>query len=173
MKKQVLYLLFGILVLTSCNHYESKVPISSSNNSVIEESLLGEWFLSSENKKDEKSGILEVLPFNDTEYLVQLKEIEDSTQYIKSILNIRMFSSEIKNNIYLNLQFIGTDSEKDFMIYCFKPISGNRYKVFFLSKDKFNMNFTKSENFKKYIEEHSKEFEKAFEIEGILKRKID
>lgn len=172
MKRQALLLLFGILVLTSCNHYESEVPISSSSNSVIEESLLGEWFLLSENKKDETSGYLEVMPFNDTEYLVQLKEIEDSTQYIESIINIRMFSSKIKRNTYLNLQFIGADSEKDFMIYRFKAISGNRYKVYFLSKDKFNMNFVNSDNFREYIEKHPKEFEKAFEVEGILERKI-
>ena len=172
MKRQALLLLFGILILTSCNHYESEVSISSSSNSMIEESLLGEWFLSDENKKDETSGILEVLPFNDTEYLVQLKEIEESTQLIKSIINIRMFSSKIEKNIYLNLQFIGADHEKDFLIYRFKPISGNRYKVFFLSKDKFNMNFTQSESFREYIEKHPKEFEKAFEVEGILRRKI-
>lgn len=172
MKRQMLLLLFGILVLTSCNHYESKVPISSSDNSVIEESLLGEWILSSENKKDETSGYLEVIPFNDTEYLVQLKEVEDSTQHIESIINIRMFSSEIKKDVYLNLQFIGADSEKDFMIYRFKSISGNRYKVFFLSKDRFNMNFTNSASFQEYIEKHPKEFEKAFEVEGILERKI-
>jgi len=172
MKRQMLLLLLGILVLTSCNHYESKLPISSSDNSVIEKSLLGKWILSSENKKDETSGYLEVLPFNDTEYLVQLKEVEDSTQYIESIINIRMFSSEVKKNIYLNLQFIGNDSEKDFMIYRFKSISGNRYKVFFLSKDRFNMNFTNSLSFQEYIEKHPKEFEKAFEVEGILERKI-
>lgn len=172
MKRQALLLLFGIFVLTSCNHYESEVPISSSSNSVIEECLLGEWFLLSENKKDETSGYLEVMPFNDTEYLVQLKEIEDSTQNIESIINIRMFSSKIKRNTYLNLQFIGADSEKDFMIYRFKAISGNRYKVYFLSKDKFNMNFINSDSFREYIEKHPKEFEKAFEVEGILERKI-
>lgn len=172
MKRQALLLLFGIFVLTSCNHYESEVSISSSSNSVIEECLLGEWFLLSENKKDETTGYLEVMPFNDTEYLVQLKEIEDSTQNIESIINIRMFSSKIKRNTYLNLQFIGADSEKDFMIYRFKAISGNRYKVYFLSKDKFNMNFINSDSFREYIEKHPKEFEKAFEVEGILERKI-
>ncbi|BAX80217.1 hypothetical protein [Labilibaculum antarcticum] len=172
MKRQMLLLLFGLLVLTSCNHYESKVPISSSDNSVIEKALLGEWILTSENKKDDTSGYLEVLPFNDTEYLVQLKEIKDSTQYIESIINIRMFSSEINKDIYLNLQFVGSDSEKDFMIYRFKSISGNRYKVFFLSKDLFSKTFTNSLSFQKYIENHPKEFEKAFEVEGVIERKI-
>lgn len=171
MKRQMLLLLFGILVLTSCNHYESKVPISSSSNSVIEEAILGKWILSSENKKDETSGYIEVIPFNDTEYLLQLKDVDDSTQSIKSIINIRMFSSEVNNNVYLNLQFIGTDIEKDFLIYRFKPISGNRYKIFFLSKDQFNMKFTNSKNFREYIEKNSKDFEKYFEVEGILERK--
>ncbi len=171
MKRQILLLLFGILVLTSCNHYESKVPISSSTNSVIEEDLLGQWILSSENKKDETSGFLEVIPFNNTEYLVQLKEVDDSTQYIESVINLRMFSSEVNKNVYLNLQFIGNDNEKDFLIYRFKPISGNRFKIFFLAKDQFNMKFINSEKFKEYIEKNTADFEKYFELEGILERK--
>ncbi|MUP36838.1 hypothetical protein [Labilibaculum euxinus] len=172
MKKQVLLLLLGILVLTSCNHYESKVPISPSGNSVIEKSLLGEWILSSENKKEEASGYIEVIPFNDTEYLVQLKEIADSTKNIESIINIRMFSSEVNENVYFNMQFVGSDSDKGFMIYRYKPIAGNRYKVFFLSKDQFNKVFPNSKSFKEYIETHTKEFEKYFDVEGILERKI-
>ncbi|WP_372755911.1 hypothetical protein [Labilibaculum sp.] len=173
MKRQVLLLLFGILVFTSCNHYESKVAISSSENSEIDTNLFGEWTLTSENDKDKISGYLEVIPFNDTEYLIQLNEVADSSKYIKSILNFRMYSSVVQKNEYLNVQFIGSDSEKTFMIYRIKSISGNRYKVFYLSKEQFNIEFKDSASFYEYIEKHSKEFEKAFEVEGILERKIN
>jgi hypothetical protein len=173
MKRQVLLLLFGILFFTSCNHYESKVPISSSENSEIDTNLLGEWTLSSENKKDKISGYLDVIPFNDTEYLIQLNEIADSSKYIKSILNFRMYSSLVQKSEYLNVQFISTDNEKEFMIYRIKAISGNRYKIFFLSKEQFNREFKDSKSFYDYIEQHEKEFEKAFEVEGILERKIN
>lgn len=172
MKRQVL-LLFGILVFTSCNHYESKIPISSSNNSKIDTNLLGEWTLSSENDKEKASGYLDVIPFNDTEYLIQLYEIADSSKYIKSILNFRMYSSLVQKNEYLNVQFIGSNKEKEFMIYRIKAISGNRYKIFFLSREQFNTEFKDSKDFYEYIEQHHKEFEKAFEVEGILERKIN
>jgi len=173
MKKILLLSLLGIFVLSSCNHYVSKVPITSSENSEIDKNLLGEWVLSSEKKEDKTSGYLEVIPFNEMEYLIQLKEYADSTQFIESIINLRMFSSEVKHNVYLNLQFIGIDDEKEFMIYRFKPISGNRYKVFFLSRDKFSIEFNNSKSFEEYIEKHSKEFEKSFDVEGILNRKTD
>ncbi|PKQ63598.1 hypothetical protein BZG02_09530 [Labilibaculum filiforme] len=158
--------------MTSCNHYESKVPISSPSNSIIEESLLGEWILSPESKSEEASGYLEVIPFNDNEYLVQLKEYADSTKHIESIINIRMFASEVSKNTYFNLQFIGTDIDKGFMIYRFKPVSGNRYKVFFLSKNEFNKTFPNSKSFREFVEKNPKEFDKYFEMEGILERKI-
>lgn len=172
MNKPTLLIFLVLLIFTSCNHYESEVPITNSNHSVIDSKLLGQWFLSSENVKDDTSGFLEVIPFNKNEYLIQLKEFVDSTRHIESIVNLRMFASEVNNKTYLNLQFIGSENDNQFMIYRFKSISGNRYKLYFLAKDKFTKTFTDSESFKKHIENHSKEFEKLFEVEGILQRKI-
>ncbi|MBI9060220.1 hypothetical protein L3049_21385 [Labilibaculum sp. DW002] len=172
MKRQTLLIVLAIFVLTSCNHYESEVPITNSDNSIIDSDLLGQWYLSSDNKEDDTSGFLEVIPFNKTEYLVQLKEFVDSSEHIESIVNMRMFSSKIKKDTYLNLQFIGSDDDNKFLIYRFKSISGNRYKLYFLSKEKFTKKFTNPKSFESYIEQNSKEFEKSFEVEGILKRKI-
>lgn len=165
--------MLGVVLMSSCNHYESRVPITSSSTSGIDKEILGEWILSSDNKKEDTSGYLEIIPFSNSEYLVQLKEYADSTQYIESIINLRMFSSKIKNNTFLNLQFIGSESDKTYMIYRFKKVSGNRYKVYFLSKDKFNIEFNNSKSFQEYIEKHPKEFEKSFIVEGVLTRKIE
>ena len=123
MKRQTLLIVLAIFVLTSCNHYESEVPITNSDNSIIDSDLLGQWYLSSDNKEDDTSGFLEVIPFNKTEYLVQLKEFVDSSEHIESIVNMRMFSSKIKKDTYLNLQFIGSDDDNKFLIYRFKSIS--------------------------------------------------
>ena len=169
--KQLLLPLLSILFFASCNHYESDVPIQPSNNSQIEEELLGEWILSSEKKDDKTSGFIEVIAFNDHEYLVQVKEYADSTKLIQSIVNIRMFSTQINGNTYFNLQLIGAENDNTFMIYRIKPISGNRHKLFYLSKDQFTMEFKDSDNFMEYIKNHFKEFDKAFEAEGILSRK--
>ena len=172
MKIHTLLIVLAIFVLTSCNHYESEVPITNSDNSIIDSNLLGQWYLSSDNKKENTSGFLEIIPFNKSECLVQLKEFVDSSDHIQSIVNMRMFSSKIKKDTYLNIQFLGSDDDNKFFIYRFKSISGNRYKLYFLSKEKFTKEFTDSKSFKAYIEQNSKEFEKAFEVEGILKRKI-
>lgn len=170
--KRRLFPLLGMLLLCSCNHFTTEVPISSPENSEIDTDLLGKWILSTEKKEDRSLDYLEVSPFNEHEYLIQLIEYKDSSQLIKSFFNIRMFSSKLKDETYFNLQFIGLDN-KDFMIYKVTPISSNQYKLYFLSTNRFDKEFRQSEKFKDYIDKHPHEFEEAFEEEGILFRKPD
>jgi len=171
--KRLLLPIFTIFILASCSHYESATPLGPPEKSSVEESLLGEWILSDEKKENETSGFLNVMAFNHHEYLVQLYELADSSEYIESVLNLRMFSTQIKKDNYFNLIFLGPDAESSYMIYRLKEISGNRYKLMYLSKDKFELKFENPESFKKYVETNQKEFNKAFLPEGILSRKID
>jgi len=171
--KRLLLPIFTIFILASCSHYESAVPLGPPEKSIIEESILGEWILSDEKKENETSGFLKVMVFNQHEYLVQLYEFVDSSEHIESVLNLRMFSTQIKKDNYLNLMFLGPDAESSYMIYRLKEISGNRYKLMYLSKDKFETKFENSGSFKKYVETNQKEFNKSFLPEGILSRKIN
>jgi len=170
--KNILFALLLVLSLSSCSHYESKVSIGSPN-SPTNSNLLGEWILADNVKDGKVSGYIDVQSFNKSEYLVQLIEHADSSNYMESIINLRMFETRIKNSTYLNLQFLGDDNDKTYMIYRFKSISGNRYKLYYLSKELFQKEFHSSDAFKMYIQNHHKEFDKAFEVEGILSRKIN
>lgn len=49
--KRRLFPLLGMLLLCSCNHFTTEVPISSPENSEIDTDLLGKWILSTEKKK--------------------------------------------------------------------------------------------------------------------------
>jgi hypothetical protein len=169
--RPILLIFFGLTLLSSCNHYESSVPLSTPENSNINPALLGEWILTEEKKEKDTSGFIEVIAFNKNEYLVQLKEYVDSSKHIASVVCMRMFDTKIDKNTYLNLQFIGDNNEKSFMIYKFKPISGNRYKIFYLSKEHFIKEFDQTNKFQAYVRSHIKEFEKSFVQEGILSRK--
>ncbi|RUT73132.1 hypothetical protein [Ancylomarina longa] len=169
--KNILFAVLVLLSLSSCNHYESKVSIGSPNTT-INSNLLGEWILAEDHKDGEISGFIDVLAFNKSEYLVQLIEYADSSNYMESIINMRMFETKIRNSTYLNLQFLGDDNDKSYMIYRFKSISGNRYKLYYLSKELFQKEFHNSKEFEEYAKTHYKEFDKSFEVEGILSRKI-
>lgn len=172
MKRSILFTSL-LLLMASCNHFESEVPITDSSNSEITTELLGKWILTDEQKHENTTGFIEIIPFNKNEYLVQLKEYVDSSSHIASIVSIRMFESKIKKDKYLNLQLLGNKEDLKYMIYKFKPISKNRFKIYYLTKDAFDHEFSDSEKFLSYIMANYKEFEKAFKMEGIISRKIN
>ncbi|NOU61536.1 hypothetical protein [Marinifilum caeruleilacunae] len=171
--KNLLVALFSIIALASCSTYESEVPLGNPGDTELDDKFLGKWILSEEKKTEEVSGHIEIIPFNRQEYLVQIIEYADSTDYLESILNFRMFPSKIKKDIYYNLQMLGTDEKSSFLIYKLKAISGNRYKLLYLAKDHFEKQFNSTGEFRKYVESNQKEFNKTFMTEGVLSRKVE
>ncbi|WP_421921003.1 hypothetical protein [Marinifilum sp.] len=59
------------------------------------------------------------------------------------------------------------------MIYKLQAISGNRYKLLYLAKDHFDKQFKSADEFREFVENNQKEFNKTFITEGILSRKIE
>lgn len=160
-----------VVCLTSCSIYESEVPLGKPGSTEVKSEILGKWILNEEKKNEEVSGHIEIFSFNSNEYLVQVSEYADTTDHIESFLNFRMFPIQINKEIYYNIQILSNDEETQYSIYKLKPISGNRYKLLYLSKEQFEKLFTSSTDFRKYVEMNQKEFNKAFMTEGILKRR--
>ncbi|MFA8433965.1 MAG: hypothetical protein ACEPOZ_05565 [Marinifilaceae bacterium] len=169
--KHILFYLCTLLLLSSCNYYESEVPITSSSEASIDSSLLGQWILTTEKKEDRIGGYVEIIPFNDHEHLIQLVDYQDSTTLIKSIENIRMFTSTINKRTYFNIQMLEKSGRSNYLIFRTKAISRHRLKLFYLSKDLFQKKFDRQKHFEEYIEDHQKEFDSYFQLEGILVRK--
>ena len=106
--KNLFLILTLVVILTSCNEYTSKFPISTAETSSSYQKLLGEWkFVShsqdTSNSWDNKLGphILQVTKFNKNEFLLECVSTLDSTLIIKEYMKKthlgRGWVSKIKN----------------------------------------------------------------------------
>jgi hypothetical protein len=127
--KNLFLILTLVVILTSCNEYTSKFPISIAETSSSYQKLLGKWkFVShsqdTSNSWDNKLGphILQVTKFNKNEFLLECFSTLDSTLIIKEYMKKthlgRGWVSKIKNEYLVTLTPIGKKiKEIEFFTY--------------------------------------------------------
>jgi hypothetical protein len=87
-----------LIAITGCP-YNSKVPLSDPQKSVIDSTLLGRWINMRTNNKGSKD-TLTILKFNDHEYYIESLEIKDGKLFIE---RARGFTTVISNKKILNI----------------------------------------------------------------------
>jgi hypothetical protein len=87
-----------LIAMTGCP-YNSKVPLSDPQKSVIDTTLLGRWVNMRTNNKGSKD-TLAILKFNDHEYYIESLENKDGKLFIE---RARGFTTIIGNSKILNI----------------------------------------------------------------------
>ncbi|MFB3132933.1 MAG: hypothetical protein ACE10K_10475 [Rhodothermales bacterium] len=105
-----------VLFFVLCGCLESEVPLSSSDQSIIDPRLIGRWELIETEEDEGPAGML-VLQFNDHEYYVEYYyERDDGTVEFPDTLRFRAYTTPIDGALFANLQCIGCD-ERTFIFY--------------------------------------------------------
>ncbi|MEO0683683.1 MAG: hypothetical protein AAFY76_01200 [Cyanobacteria bacterium J06649_11] len=106
-----------LLFLTTCNVYESNVPISDPKRSSINEEWLGNWV-----GLDENEFIIypifavDLQAFNEQEYVASLTEYSRKGNSIRAVSTYKVFNSELKSHQYLNVYPLRGDNDK-YLLY--------------------------------------------------------
>ncbi len=147
--KQLIFFL-ALISLSSCELYTSKVPISSSDKSVIDQKLLGKWYGADVDK--ENSNILkktdeyvELLDFNAREYAFTLTNPEGSMLF-------KMHNSIVKDLRIFNIFPISNDKEVEpVWFFCeVDNVNDEIASVRFIS-DSLKQQFSKSKDLEKFL----------------------
>lgn len=105
------------LLFCGCGVYGSKVPISDSNNSTINDNWLGKWVGLHENEFQIYPGIeINLQAFNDKEYVATLKYFKNNGRDIRGVYLYKVFNTKLSSGEYLNIKSIGT-SDENFIFY--------------------------------------------------------
>lgn len=109
---------FLFIMLTGCldfNIYESTVPLGPAKKAILDPALTGRWQQLPNKDGGTDIGVLEILPFNDREYLVKLTDnngCEVSRAYV----------IEVGGQGFINLQGLEEEQKKfSFARYTFNP----------------------------------------------------
>lgn len=98
--------LTAFLVLTGCEG--SPQPLSAPGDLDIRPELLGEWHAEDE---DGEVSVLQVLPFNESEYLAILDAPDEEMDGY-----FRVWESDVDGEIWANIQCVGCDEEEGFLL---------------------------------------------------------
>jgi hypothetical protein len=150
--KQLIFL-FALISLSSCELYTSKVPISSSDKSVINQKLLGKWFSAETDKENENllrrsDDFIELLEFNAKEYALMYTSEEGSMLF-------RMYNSKIKDMSIFNIFPVSNDNEDEpVWFFCeVDNVNDEMATVRFLS-DSLKQQFSKSKDLEKFLNQN-------------------
>ena len=150
--KQLIFL-FALISLSSCELYTSKVPISSSDKSVINQKLLGKWFSAETDKENENllrrsDDFIELLEFNAKEYALMYTSEESSMLF-------RMYNSKIKDMSIFNIFPVSNDNEDEpVWFFCeVDNVNDEMATVRFLS-DSLKQQFSKSKDLEKFLNQN-------------------
>jgi hypothetical protein len=150
--KQLIFL-FALISLSSCELYTSKVPISSSDKSVINQKLLGKWFSAETDKENENllrrsDDFIELLEFNTKEYALMYTSEEGSMLF-------RMYNSKIKDMSIFNIFPVSNDNEDEpVWFFCeVDNVNDEMATVRFLS-DSLKQQFSKSKDLEKFLNQN-------------------
>ena len=150
-------------ILTGC--FESKVPLSSSQSSRIDEKLVNYW-ISIPKEKNENKISLAIFKFNENEHLVIGREGKENETIIT-----RGFITKIKNTKIINLQNIKSleKSERTYVFFKYDFNARGNLLARILSADSpllKNKEFKNSEAFYAFME-------KNIEKEGLFDTSIE
>lgn len=145
-----LFFFLALISLSSCELYTSKVPISSSDKSVIDQKLLGKWYGANVDKENsnilEKADeYLELLDFNAREYALTLTSPEGPMLF-------KMHNSMVKDLRIFNIYPISNDKE-DEPVWFFCEVDNVNHEmasVRFIS-DSLKQQFSKSKDLEKFL----------------------
>jgi hypothetical protein len=150
--KQLIFL-FALISLSSCELYTSKVPISSSDKSVINQKLLGKWFSAETDKENENllrrsDDFIELLEFNAKEYALMYTSEEGSMLF-------RMYNSKVKDMSIFNIFPVSNDNEDEpVWFFCeVDNVNDEMATVRFLS-DSLKQQFSKSKDLEKFLNQN-------------------
>jgi hypothetical protein len=152
------YTLFLLLLAlhSSCHFYNSRVPITASDKSVIDAKIIGRWYVL---EKDEENATLKrteeylrVLDFNGKEYAV-LAESKEATMLFK------VHSSIINKKTFLNIFPIEEpekDVDRNYIFFIIDSLDSEKAALRYIT-DSIKVQFNNSKEFEKYLK---KNFEK-------------
>ncbi|MFK7808689.1 MAG: hypothetical protein AB8F74_12870 [Saprospiraceae bacterium] len=157
------WLTIGVLflVISSCEIYQSKVPITNSNDSIINKDLTGRWIGLSQDEFQHYPQIEIMLQsFNEKEYIGQLTHYNDKGRNISSTELYKVFNTIIESDEYLNIKPIGTN-DQNFIFYKIEKDFKDSIHIRYLT-DSLKLKFETSNEFKDYLVKEELKFETEF-----------
>ena len=143
---QYLSLLFFIFLLSGCP-YTSAIPLNSSQDAVIADSLIGNW--GNPDKDADSTEVLHILQFNTHEYLILFFEEEETSIF-------RAFSKSIGESQFLSLTEIqpGIEQEVNY-IFARYQVHKNQLQISLVEEKLFeDQQFKNSDQLCSFIETH-------------------
>jgi hypothetical protein len=104
--------------------FDSIVPLGSPSASMFDARLVGAWSCRDDEDEGRDSGALEIIAFNESEYLISIEESGDHTQ-------LRGFVAELDGRKFLNTNQISPRPESTFVIfgYAFDADGRVRFRI--------------------------------------------
>ncbi|MFH2096459.1 MAG: hypothetical protein ABIJ16_12185 [Bacteroidota bacterium] len=159
-------LLTAFTLLSSCDFYESSVPLSDSSKSTIDTSLTGRW-VNAEKENSSGAEYFDITAFNEHEYLVKTPMLKDSRY--ESVYTFRMFNTLLNNKEYFNLVSVDLNEERNYTFYKYDRLKNGDLQVYYLSDDYLRDTvFTGSKELCKFIKANTDSVEAGFKVFGVL-----
>lgn len=154
MKKihQAIILLILSAFFTSCEIYESPVPISDSSKSTMDTSLVGHYkvIYANDYQDQSKQDFASIMQFNDREYLVRLVSAQDTS--IKDILLFKLFNSNVKSKEIFNLGYLEANNKLPvYSFLTYKQLNKDSLGIAMLQKSFSDKEFDSSKKLRKYM----------------------
>lgn len=143
---QYLVLLFFIFLLSGCP-YTSAIPLNSSEEALISDSLIGNW--GNPDKDSDSTEVLHILKFNTHEYLILFFEDEETSVF-------RAFSKSIGESEFLTVTEIhpGIEQEVNY-IFARYQVHKNQLQISLVEEKLFeDQQFNNSEQLCSFLETH-------------------
>lgn len=144
------------LFVTSCDFYESEVPITNSKKSIIDTNAIGNWgYFEGDTLK---FGI-RIDALNNNQYIlncIDIGSLEDIGMYDNFIAH----SSSIENHKYINIKNLKREENK-YLIFKYE-LKGDSLITYTISDLTFEQQFDSSKKFEKYIKNNIEYFDSLF-----------
>lgn len=155
------------ILAIACEMYESKVPISNPEDSLVNRDWLGKWIWLAENdfRLYPLFGV-DMQIFNEKEYVASFTEYSEEGKNIRAVSVYKVFNSEIELGQYLNVKSL-RDKEDKYIFYRVEHDFRDSVYIEFLT-DSLEVKFEKSRLFKDFITKEQVEEESNIWSERIV-----
>ena len=162
---------FILTLFSACDLYESAVPMSNADASSIDSSIVGLWQVHN-NEEEPYDMFVSIVPFNDTEYLVEYVTWDELNKKPTARFFARMYNSKVGNNNFYNVFLLDKQDwgSKRYTFFKYIALSPETLSVHSLSETRFKIEFSSQQSFYDHIKNNELTFNSTFDEWCVLVR---